>query len=796
MIATVFATVLNGCTDDASSADSPSDSETESADTVADGGDDTETDSDTGVSTENFTDCEALGLTVRPFDESGDPEDGEYDQTVGDLMLDTLSGRWRLSRTWTGCDNHIFILLNSQLIASDFELLIDESPPNTHYFFISMETNEEDASEEISELAEEMEAYLATLDAEVEETQRAHLHFVTTPGAETGWISALSAQYADVVSMIGIDRFQRARDGGYPGMPGLLSWREKLEHARYLSEYYNYESDLADRLEARIDVKIVTIADHEDIQDEVRTVSLEEAGIDADTLASYSRLEIELTAECPGDDRHPVVLQCPEWDTVGSIRICDDETCEDEGVRIFKWITPYANEGHWVRDISPLLPYFTRGEPVYLRMTMNSAYKLTVSLRFSVNPDAAPPRIAEPLYENTSVRFDATYNEEYSPVTFTPPDGTTRVLFYGIISGHGMSDSENCAEFCTHQHLLTINGTEFPVEFSVASTGTDAKYGCAEQVSEGVTPNQPGTWTYDRAGWCPGLPVTPWTVDITDAVELSGPNTAQWSGAYEDGYPPGNGGYIEADTYLVFFGEEGLDAPEIETVSPEPACISPVVATVRDFQSTHPDFDLEDLSDDAIGVFTGALESELQQDADGNWKPVYAYADDESYGMEGPDYVPFTTGENFAQWFSDVPEVNYTDEVEMEWTRSQKGTALFDHWVWYPLKSDFGWGDEGNEENKDYTVEIAGSFIYQGGEFLRFSAESDLWVFVNHHSALDLGGAVHDYLDREIDLDASAEALGLTLGETYDLHIFGADRNHTPRFTLEMPDNCETTPRP
>ena len=46
-------------------------------------------------------------------------------------------------------------------------------------------------------------------------------------------------------------------------------------------------------------------------------------------------------------------------------------------------------------------------------------------------------------------------------------------------------------------------------------------------------------------------------------------------------------------------------------------------------------------------------------------------------------------------------------------------------------------------------------------------------------------------MDREIDLDASAGTLGITVGETYDIHIFAADRNHTPRFTLELPDNCE-----
>jgi fibro-slime domain-containing protein len=387
------------------------------------------------------------------------------------------------------------------------------------------------------------------------------------------------------------------------------------------------------------------------------------------------------------------------------------------------------------------------------------------------------------------VRFDATYDEEFRPVTFTPPAGTTAVVFHGIISGHGMSAGENCAEFCTHEHALTVNGIPFEFEYEM-ETGLGASFGCARRVSEGVTPNQGGTWVYDRAAWCPGWSVYPTVIDITEAIDLDASNTVTWSSSYQGGYPPGNGGVIDADTYIVFYSADALGAVDLVEVPAEPACISPLTVTVRDFLTTHPDFALDDLAEEAKGIKLGAVESELALDTSSEWKPVYAWADDDSYGMDGPNYVPFTTGESFAEWFTDTDGTNYTTQIEMEWTKSYADTALFDHWVWYPLEPSFGWGDEGNGENKDYTVEIFSTFTYQGGEHLRFSAESDLWVFINHHLAIDLGGGIHSYADREVDLDASAGTLGLTLGQTYDLHIFAADRNHTPRFTLEMPDNC------
>ena len=39
-----------------------------------------------------------------------------------------------------------------------------------------------------------------------------------------------------------------------------------------------------------------------------------------------------------------------------------------------------------------------------------------------------------------------------------------------------------------------------------------------ETISQGVIPNQYGTWGYGRAGWCPGQDVAPYVVDITDYV--------------------------------------------------------------------------------------------------------------------------------------------------------------------------------------------------------------------------------------------------------------------------------------
>ncbi len=84
-----------------------------------------------------------------------------------------------------------------------------------------------------------------------------------------------------------------------------------------------------------------------------------------------------------------------------------------------------------------------------------------------------------------------------------------------VISGHGFgADTANCAEFCNHTHHFVVNGVEHIKAHPEA--GTDE--GCVDQVAVGTTPNQFGTWFFGRGGWCPGLDIPPWVVDVTADV--------------------------------------------------------------------------------------------------------------------------------------------------------------------------------------------------------------------------------------------------------------------------------------
>jgi len=54
-----------------------------------------------------------------------------------------------------------------------------------------------------------------------------------------------------------------------------------------------------------------------------------------------------------------------------------------------------------------------------------------------------------------------------------------------------------------------------------------------------VTPNQGGTWHFDRSSWCPGFVTEEYREDITESVDLEGVNNYDHTPTYHGGTPPG-----------------------------------------------------------------------------------------------------------------------------------------------------------------------------------------------------------------------------------------------------------------
>ncbi len=195
------------------------------------------------------------------------------------------------------------------------------------------------------------------------------------------------------------------------------------------------------------------------------------------------------------------------------------------------------------------------------------------------------------------------------------------------------------------------------------------------------------------------------------------------------------------------------DTDSEDTDAPIPGLL---IGTLRDFASSHPDFE------NGTGAETGIVASVLGPDK----KPVYA---------GGAGTLTTHGADAFDQWYRDVPGVNQSTEFTIQLVDDGSGIFVYDNQEFFPLDGQL-MGNEGNAHNYHFTYEIHTEFTYRGGEVFGFTGDDDLFVFINGHLAIDLGG-VHGPLSQEADLDALAGTLNIEPDNVYPLDFFFAERH-------------------
>jgi len=247
----------------------------------------------------------------------------------------------------------------------------------------------------------------------------------------------------------------------------------------------------------------------------------------------------------------------------------------------------------------------------------------------------------------------------------------------------------------------------------------------------------------------------------------NGSSTDAGAGGAGGTSPAGQGGSTPSGG-----GHDAVSRPDADN------CGHELRAVVRDFRGSdlqadggtlpkHPDFEY------AVADDRGIVMPDLGADS----KPVYAGAASGTTTTHGQ--------EPFDQWYRDVDGVNLRFEVSIPLTAdpARPGVFVYDSDLFFPI-DDMGWGNQYQSHNYDFTTEIHFNFTYRGGELFNFRGDDDLFLFVNGHLAVDLGG-VHPAEMGSVDMDAQAAALGITPGNTYRIEIFQAER-HIPGSTFHV----------
>jgi peptide-N-glycosidase F-like protein len=505
--------------------------------------------------------CAVEGLPERAF--SAGPYGSKRHDVAGDFSLELVDGTtWTLSEKWTGCESYLFVPDTLTLSeadstslwasADDLAQLVSESPRNVHYFFVSRQPDDTLADASTSAQEARIDDYLGTLSTEDAAHWRERLHVVRTrAGALSGWVGRVLEGGIGILGFA-IDRAQTLRGIGslsdvnrYDTGAGSWPFDNSLAYAAHEAHRYNYEATRQERFDAE-DVTVVSLFSGEVLPDGFADVTKDLPS--AAEMAGFDGFEIDVTMRCPNFSTIEYG-NCGAWDYIARLSVYDDGSAS--WIELGRFITSYHREGHLSVDATPMMVNLLAGGSRTFRWSWAPSWNTQptatwVDLRFTHRNKAYRPVDAAFLW--TGGAFNSAYNAAHPPIDVPIPADATRVEIWAIITGHGGA-TNNCAEFCDHQHEFTINGSVYLQDHPTIGNNE----GCAEKVDDGAIPNQWGTWWYGRGGWCPGMQVDPFVVDVTGDVTPGTTATVSYRGLLFGTDPPDDSGDIDMVSYLVFY---------------------------------------------------------------------------------------------------------------------------------------------------------------------------------------------------------------------------------------------------
>ncbi len=241
-----------------------------------------------------------------------------------------------------------------------------------------------------------------------------------------------------------------------------------------------------------------------------------------DTTVHYNQIVLFYTIGCP-----PAPNDCDPWDRLGHLQVLHDTGEIDtlgqpilEPYEIARVITPYDITGFgrpdsctWQLDVTDYMSLLH--DTVILSNYIESwiggddGWLVTIDFAFIEGDIALEPFRVVNLWQDYYVLFgdpDVPIEDDLPLLQVDIDEEAVEVKLRVTTTGHGQGNTDNCAEFCYKEHMLHVNNTIF------------SYYPWRDDCNQNPCSPQGGSWTYSRAGWCPGDAVEPWDQDITANV--------------------------------------------------------------------------------------------------------------------------------------------------------------------------------------------------------------------------------------------------------------------------------------
>ncbi|MFQ6105334.1 MAG: peptide-N-glycosidase F-related protein [Candidatus Glassbacteria bacterium] len=272
-----------------------------------------------------------------------------------------------------------------------------------------------------------------------------------------------------------------------------------------------------------------------------------------DTTVHFKKVLLFYTIGCPSEPG-----DCDPWDRLGYLQVLHNTGEMDslgqpilEPFEIARVITPYDITGGnrpdscaWEFDVTHYMSLL-HGAVVlsnYIESWTGDerGWLVTIDFAFIEGDRRYEPYRVVNLWQDYYVLYGnpAEPIEDILDTMTVDIDEEVAVLGLRVIAtGHGQGNTNNCAEFCSREHTIYVNGDEY------------SHFLWRDDCSQNPCHPQGGNWQFPRAGWCPGSSVIPWDLNITASVIPGEPATFDYDvEVYENLCRPSNPDCVDGET--------------------------------------------------------------------------------------------------------------------------------------------------------------------------------------------------------------------------------------------------------